>query len=70
MNAIGSRFPRHLHDEYVICANLSGREEIWLDGKVSDVFAGQVTIYNPSRFNHLCSAMIREFITSTCRRRS
>ncbi|WP_058960273.1 helix-turn-helix transcriptional regulator [Type-E symbiont of Plautia stali] len=47
VNAIGSRFPRHLHDEYVICANLSGREEIWLDGKVSDVFAGQVTIYNP-----------------------
>jgi AraC-like DNA-binding protein len=48
VNATGSRFPRHLHDEYVICANLSGREEIWLDGKVSDVFAGQVTIYNPS----------------------
>ncbi|ORM72204.1 AraC family transcriptional regulator [Pantoea rwandensis] len=57
VNASGSRFPRHLHDEYVICANLSGREEIWLDGKVSDVFAGQVTLYNPtsiqsSHFSH------------------
>ncbi|ORM63683.1 AraC family transcriptional regulator [Pantoea rodasii] len=48
VSASGSRFPRHLHDEYVICANLSGREEIWLDGKVTDAFAGQVTLYNPS----------------------
>jgi AraC-like DNA-binding protein len=48
VSASGSRFPRHLHDEYVICANFSGREEIWLDGKVKDAFAGQVTIYNPS----------------------
>lgn len=48
VSASGSRFPRHLHDEYVICANLSGREEIWLDGKVEQVFAGQVTLYNPS----------------------
>ena len=57
LSASGSCFPRHLHDEYVICANLSGREEIWLDGKVKQAFAGQVTIYNPaaiqsSQFSH------------------
>jgi len=41
-------FPRHLHDEYVISANLRGTEEIWMDGKYAQVGAGQVTVYNPA----------------------
>ncbi|ORM54142.1 AraC family transcriptional regulator [Pantoea conspicua] len=50
-------FPRHLHDEYVISANLTGVEQIWLAGKSAEVKAGQVTLYNPatlqaSRFDH------------------
>lgn len=48
VTASDSGFPRHLHDEYVICANLSGREAIWLDGKEHEVMAGQVTVYNPA----------------------
>jgi len=35
-----------LHDEYVISANLSGIEEIWLTGKTSNVESGQVILYN------------------------
>jgi len=41
-------FPRHLHDEYVISANLTGVEQIWLAGKTAEVKAGQVTVYNPA----------------------
>lgn len=48
VSASDSGFPRHLHDEYVVCANLSGREAIWLDGKSYEAVAGQVTVYNPS----------------------
>ena len=40
-------FPRHSHDEYVVSANLSGIEEIWLSGKTLTVNSGQVTLYNP-----------------------
>ncbi|MDO6408766.1 AraC family transcriptional regulator [Pantoea phytobeneficialis] len=48
VTASDSAFPRHLHDEYVVCANLSGREAIWLDGKSYEAQAGQVTVYNPT----------------------
>ncbi|KOC88187.1 AraC family transcriptional regulator [Winslowiella iniecta] len=48
VKAANDAFPRHLHDEYVISANLSGSEEIWLDGKTASVSAGQVTVYNPT----------------------
>ncbi|WP_168199590.1 AraC family ligand binding domain-containing protein [Pantoea sp. CCBC3-3-1] len=46
-----------MHDEYVISANLSGIEEIWLAGKTSNVESGQVILYNPgtiqtSRFDN------------------
>lgn len=41
-------FPRHTHDEYVISANLSGIEEIWMSGKNLTVKSGQVTLYNPA----------------------
>ncbi|MGM3173480.1 AraC family transcriptional regulator [Dickeya lacustris] len=45
--ACHSGFPRHLHDEYVISANLTGIEEIWLSGKTAFVKSGEVTLYNP-----------------------
>ncbi|MCC3746510.1 AraC family transcriptional regulator [Rouxiella badensis] len=41
-------FPRHLHDEYVISANLSGTEAIWMDGKTAEVCGGHITVYNPA----------------------
>lgn len=47
MKAHDSGFPKHLHDEYVISANLTGIEEIWLAGKTAYVKSGQVTLYNP-----------------------
>lgn len=43
----GASFARHTHDEYVLGANLSGQERIWLDGRELDVLPGQVTLYNP-----------------------
>lgn len=46
--ACNDGFPRHSHDEYVISANLSGIEEIWLSGKNLTVKSGQVTLYNPA----------------------
>lgn len=57
VKACNAGFPKHLHDEYVISANLSGTEEIWLAGKTSYVESGQVTLYNPgtiqsSRFDN------------------
>lgn len=63
VNTRGGRFPRHLHDEYVICANLSGREEIWLDGKIADVFAGQVTLYNPASIQASVFSQQVEFVS-------
>jgi len=54
VSASASRFPRHWHDEYVICANLSGREAIWLDGREMEAFAGQVTVYNPGSIQASC----------------
>ncbi|WP_437614842.1 AraC family transcriptional regulator [Erwinia sp. V71] len=75
--ASGDAFPRHLHDEYVISANLTGTEEVWLEGKVSLAQAGQVTIYNPgsiqaSRFDsnsvefvsvHLPQSLLQQPVT-------
>lgn len=43
---VGS-FPRHTHDEYVISANLSGVEHVWLDGDTFIVDTQMVTTYNP-----------------------
>lgn len=47
VKASNSGFPKHLHDEYVISANLTGVEEIWLSGETAYVKSGQVTLYNP-----------------------
>ena len=43
VRARNSGFPKHLHNEYVISANLTGIEEIWLAGKTAYVKSGQVT---------------------------
>ncbi len=57
-------FPRHSHDEYVISANLSGIEEIWLSGKNLTVQSGQVTLYNPGTIQSSVFAQQRvEFIS-------
>ena len=48
LTAINASFPRHTHDEYVISANLSGTEQIWLNGKTSLVQSGEITVYNPA----------------------
>lgn len=47
VSARNAGFPKHLHDQYVISANLTGLEEIWLAGKTAYVKSGQVTLYNP-----------------------
>ncbi|KHO16419.1 MULTISPECIES: helix-turn-helix domain-containing protein [Acinetobacter] len=75
--ACNDAYPRHVHDEYVISANISGIEEIWLNGKQDSVKAKQVTIYNPtsiqsSRFSnnqveffsiHLPQCALRAFVS-------
>src|ERR1700753_60361 len=50
-------FPLHTHAEYVVSANLSGCEDISLDGKKLRATERMVTVYNPeamqsSSFNH------------------
>lgn len=47
VSASGGFYPKHTHEEYVISANLRGRERIWYDGKQQDVWEGEVTLYNP-----------------------
>jgi len=63
VKACNAGYPKHLHDEYVISANLSGVEEIWLSGTTTYVQKGQVTLYNPgtiqsSRFDNQCVEFI------------
>ena len=43
----GASFPRHTHSEYVVSANLSGSEHIWVDGKELQAVGETVTVYNP-----------------------
>ncbi|KHN55367.1 helix-turn-helix transcriptional regulator [Pectobacterium fontis] len=45
----GRRFPRHTHDEFVISANLSGVETVWLDGETFVATNDRVTTYNPGQ---------------------
>lgn len=47
-------FPRHTHEEYVLGANLSGHERIWLGGRELQVLPGQVTLYNPLAVQASC----------------
>ncbi|GFM52756.1 transcriptional regulator [Pseudomonas cichorii] len=59
--ARNAEFPRHTHEEYVISANLCGRERIWYDGRSQEVLPGQVTLYNPMtvQSSRFCSAGAR-----------
>ena len=45
----GNTFAKHAHDEFVISANLVGREYIWLDGHTYEAERAQATIYNPGQ---------------------
>jgi AraC family transcriptional regulator, chemosensory pili system protein ChpD len=40
-------FKKHAHDEYVIGANVIGREYIWLDGRRYEASVDDATLYNP-----------------------
>lgn len=42
-------FPKHSHDEFVISANIKGRENVTLDRRSYDVTTGQLTLYNPAQ---------------------
>ncbi|WP_263145859.1 AraC family transcriptional regulator [Pseudomonas sp. RIT-PI-AD] len=59
-------FPKHTHDEYVISANLSGCESVWLDGRQFEVRPGEVTAYNPHALqasSYTCARAPVEFIS-------
>lgn len=43
----GQHYDKHSHDEFVIAANLLGRERVWLDGQQFEAGAGCLTTYNP-----------------------
>lgn len=47
LTACNAAFPLHTHEEYVISANLSGVEQLTLNGQTLPVLAGDITIYNP-----------------------
>lgn len=47
LTASNAAFPLHTHEEYVISANLSGVEQLTLNGQTLPVLAGDITIYNP-----------------------
>ncbi|MET9341892.1 AraC family ligand binding domain-containing protein [Nonomuraea sp. NPDC003804] len=42
-------FPRHSHDEYVVSANLCGRERVRLDRASFEAGTEEVTVYNPGQ---------------------
>ncbi len=59
-------FPKHTHDEYVISANLSGSEAVWLDGRQFEVRPGEVTAYNPHALqasSYACRRVPLEFVS-------
>ena len=42
-------FPKHSHDEFVLGANIMGRETITLDRQTLEATTDQVTLYNPAQ---------------------
>ncbi|MEI4263812.1 AraC family transcriptional regulator [Roseovarius sp. D0-M9] len=42
-------FSKHSHDEFVIGANIVGRETVTLDRRTFEVAADQITLYNPAQ---------------------
>lgn len=49
LDGTGHAFPKHSHDEFVIGANIAGRESIWLDGRNHDAATEEVTMVNPGQ---------------------
>ncbi len=49
LDCTGHAFAKHAHDEFVIGANLVGREQIWLDDRSHEAERVQVTLYNPGQ---------------------
>lgn len=49
LDGTGHTFAKHAHDEFVVGANLVGREQIWLDGRLHEAEQTQVTLYNPGQ---------------------
>lgn len=45
----GHVFPKHSHDEFVLGANLTGRETITLDRQTFEATTDQLTLYNPAQ---------------------
>ena len=42
-------FPKHSHDEFVIGANIKGRETVTLDRRTFEASTDQLTLYNPTQ---------------------
>lgn len=49
LDCTGRAFAKHAHDEFVIGANVVGREHIWLDGRSHEAQTSEVTLYNPGQ---------------------
>jgi AraC family chemosensory pili system transcriptional regulator ChpD len=49
LDCTGRAFAKHAHDEFVIGANVVGREHIWLDGASHEAQTAEVTLYNPGQ---------------------
>ncbi|MCW2240686.1 helix-turn-helix domain-containing protein [Azospirillum canadense] len=49
LDCTGRSFAKHAHDEFVIGANFSGRERIWLDRRTHEAATAEVTLYNPGQ---------------------
>jgi AraC family transcriptional regulator, chemosensory pili system protein ChpD len=49
LDCTGRSFARHAHDEFVIGANIVGREHIWIDGLSLEAQTDEVTLYNPGQ---------------------
>lgn len=49
LDCTGRSFAKHAHEEFVISANVVGREHIWLDGASHEAQASEVTLYNPGQ---------------------
>lgn len=42
-------FPKHVHDEHVVSANLTGQETVWLDRRTFGIGVEGLTLYNPGQ---------------------
>lgn len=58
-------FPRHSHDEYVLSANVVGRERVRLDRAAFEVGTEELTLYNPGQVQS-CRAETRDGARWSC----